>query len=84
MRSLTIIRLFIFAAFALLSGSSLAQNADDGKTESGQDIKSEVPVEASNEAQSSEAEQKETQTNPEFRPSEEISEDSPVPFPIDI
>jgi len=71
--------------FFSVSAQTLSQESNDGDTTDSQTTNSEVVsepevAESSNGQSSGKARSKE----PVFRPSEEISEDSPVPFPVDI
>ncbi|MCH2190270.1 MAG: hypothetical protein MK188_05035 [Gammaproteobacteria bacterium] len=83
MRLAKVSLLVMIIAYVGFSVQAHAQQTEDGKVEpptSTQNQSDDMP----SEAQGDELANKETINDPTFRPSEEISEDTPVPFPIDI
>jgi len=76
--------LSLIVAFGIsLSAQLDAQQADEKKEESVSKTQGQTDDELTREQEVPVA-KTETKKDPKFRPSEEISEDTPVPFPIDI
>lgn len=73
---------------SVLSGPLAAQQTDsetlDSVKEAQKEAQTKVPADAPKPVLKNETVKKENTSNPDFRPSEEISEDEPVAFPIDI